>query len=551
MKISNNTPIELNPIYHDPVGKPMDYRQLIKDVFVTPIMVPIVTNTPVTITNNGKPIGPQEIVNIIEMCGQDTINQAAETIAKDLFKQTLLYFNQNTTLTANEIFLGQAAAKENMLEPSATIHYTPGVDIIPTARQFLAGTCSYELFFGSLGFYARPEALGFYFANEIGFDNFKTWLANELNNIGAALPQETTQLMADFQQLKLNDLTESLILRDDNNNGTDPYCFARLIVAMLMQYTTVAGSGEFGCLPFSVSELIVPNHLIFVNVEKHSKASNKQIKDEWDMIEQAINGKPSMISNRKLNKLTATQRTLKRIAGLAYNAGMVKQIENAQKAAMLHFSKTRPTTIDIARMIKKVLNKMTFVNKSMNTFRSVKASYAKPNRRDPDDFNKQGKLASTKFIPDIHVYVDTSGSISEEDYEDAVKALIKMAKTLNINMYFNSFSHIMTQTTKLHLENRSQKEIYYQVQKLPKVTGGTDYEQIWHFINRSKKRNKELSIIITDFEWSAPRRFIPHPKNLYYIPCSTFNWSTIQKNAKQFAESTMHNDPNIRKHILF
>lgn len=198
-----------------------------------------------------------------------------------------------------------------------------------------------------------------------------------------------------------------------------------------------------------------------------------------------------------------------------------------------------------------MLNKMAFVNRSMNTFRSVKHSYAKPNRRDPDDFNKQGKIVNTRFLPDIHVYVDTSGSISEEDYEDAIKALIKMAKTLNIGLYFNSFSTVLSQTTRLHLQDRSQKEIYREVQRLPKVTGGTDYEQIWHFINRSKKRRRELSLIITDFEWSAPRRFIPHPKNLYYMPCTTMNWSTIQRNAKYFAESTTHNDPNIRKHILF
>lgn len=551
MKISNNKPIQLDPIYHDPVGKPMDYRQLIEDVFVTPMLTPMVTNTPVTITQNGRPVTNDQIIDLIEACGQDAVNPSAETMAKDLFHQTLAYFNPQTNLGASEIFVGQAAAKEKMLEPSATIRYTPGVDVIPTCREFLAGTCSYETFFASLAFYARPEALGFYFANESAFDNFKAWVGTKMNGIGPALPMDTNKMMTDFQTLTLDGLTESLLLRDKDHPGIDPNCFPRLIVSLLMEYTTVAGPGEFGCLPFSVPELFVPNNLIFVNVEKHSRASTKAVKDEWEMIEQSIHGSPIMISNNKLNKLTAAQRNLKRIAGMAYNAGMATQLIDAQRAANMRFSSKRPTTVDMARIIKKMLNKMAFVNRSMNTFRSVKHSYAKPNRRDPDDFNKQGKIVNTRFLPDIHVYVDTSGSISEEDYEDAIKALIKMAKTLNIGLYFNSFSTVLSQTTRLHLQDRSQKEIYREVQRLPKVTGGTDYEQIWHFINRSKKRRRELSLIITDFEWSAPRRFIPHPKNLYYMPCTTMNWSTIQRNAKYFAESTTHNDPNIRKHILF
>lgn len=122
MKISNNKPIQLDPIYHDPVGKPMDYRQLIEDVFVTPMLTPMVTNTPVTITQNRRPVTNDQIIDLIEACGQDAVNPSAETMAKDLFHQTLTYFNPQTNLGASEIFVGQAAAKEkcwSRLPPSA------------------------------------------------------------------------------------------------------------------------------------------------------------------------------------------------------------------------------------------------------------------------------------------------------------------------------------------------------------------------------------------------------------------------------------------------
>ena len=86
---------------------------------------------------------------------------------------------------------------------------------------------------------------------------------------------------------------------------------------------------------------------------------------------------------------------------------------------------------------------------------------------------------------------------------------------------------------------------------MKKVTGGTDYEQIWNFINASKKRTRELSIIISDFEWTARTGMVHHPKNLYYIPCSTIAWDEIIREAERFCQSAVHCEPNIRKHLLF
>ena len=87
--------------------------------------------------------------------------------------------------------------------------------------------------------------------------------------------------------------------------------------------------------------------------------------------------------------------------------------------------------------------------------------------------------------------------------------------------------------------------------KIPKVTGGTDYEQIWHYINQSAKRRRELSLILTDFEWTPASHFVQHPKNLYYIPCSNMNWKAICHYAEMFGKAMLRNEPNIRKHILF
>ena len=550
MKVTNQKPTVLSPVYNDTISAAFDPIELLKSVIATPLFNPMVAGTKVSIKGNNNTITEDDITQQMLNCCGDAVNVTAETFMKELFHETLINFNKNTNIGMNEAFVVQSGTAANLPEPNDKIIYTPAQDVIPVSRQFLGGQCDYDMFFASLAYYARPDTLGFYFANDVAFDGFKTWLSGQMTMLGNVLPPQTNQLMNDFQSLVLTDLTESLQLRNDDTDNNDPYSFARTLVSQLMLYTNVVSSAEFGVLPFTVSELLCPKTIVLVNVERHSKATAREISEEWKLINNSIQNKPQIISMNKLNKLTASQRNLQKIASAAVaaanNAG-----GGVGKSANMRFSKTRPTTMDMMKLVKRIMDKMTYVNKSMNVYKQVKSSFARPNRRDPDDFNKQGKMVSTKYKPDIHLYIDTSGSISERDYEDAVKACIAMAKKMNINLYFNSFSHYLSQTTRLHLENKSKAQIYKEFQKVPKVGGGTDYENIWHFINRSKKRTREISIVITDFEYYAPNRYIKHPKNLYYIPCSTLNYDNIKYWAEQFAKTMVHNDPNIRKHLLF
>ena len=126
-----------------------------------------------------------------------------------------------------------------------------------------------------------------------------------------------------------------------------------------------------------------------------------------------------------------------------------------------------------------------------------------------------------------------------------------MARKMNVNLYFNSFSDCLSQCSHLRTKDRSLKEVYAAFQKIPKVDGGTNYEQIWHYINASAKRRRELSIIMTDFEWTAPNRYVKHPKNLFYIPVSHVDWDGITYWAEHFVKSMAHIDPNCRARLLF
>ena len=547
--ITNNKPVDLVPVTHDKLNQDFDAISLIKEIAVDPIRTPLVAKHPVKITANGGAVSDDEIVDVISRCCDDTVDAQAEEIAKTLYSQALANYN-NGQMNFKSIFAVQSGVKSNLPEPSDVVVYTPAQDVIPMSRKFLAGTATYDELFASFAFYAQPNILGFYFANAQSFEDFKAYFATAVAQIQAALPVDTQRLCSDFQSLTLNELTESIAIRDQQTDNNEHFSFARLITNQLMAYTGIVSSAEFGVMPFDFGELIVPKSLVFINIEKHSRSSSNKVAQEWKIINDSLKNRIPMVSMKKLNRLTAVQRNINKIQASAATA-ISNQGQQAARSAHIVFRKTEPNSADLAKLIKKLMDKMAYVNKSMNIYKSVKSTFNRPNRRDPDDYNKTGKAISTKYKPDIHLYIDTSGSISERNYQDAVKACIHMAKKLNVNLYFNSFSHVLSQGTKLNTKDKSMAAIYKEFQKVPKVTGGTNFELVWDYINRSKQRKREISILMTDFEWSAPNHHIDHPKNLYYIPCSHMDWNYMCRSAEYFIKSMVGQVPNIRRHVLF
>lgn len=550
MQVTNQRPAVLDPLYVHDYTKPFQPIEEMKTHICTQLRQPLVAGAPVTIADDtGTPLDDDAICGMVARCCGENIDVAAEDWCKELFVKTLAHFNPHG-IGIQSLFSAQAAVKSKLPYATPTMVYTIGGDIIPTCREFMTGQCGPEKLFTVFAFYGHVDTLGFYFVNDVAFDQFKGYLTQQSAPIFGMLPPETQNLVNEFKLLKLNSLTESLLLRNSDTENTGAMAFARFIVAMLLNYGASANPKEFGCMPFRLSELYVPRTLLFINVERHMHASPKQIENEWSIIRQSLTMPPPIISNQKLTKLTTGVRSARKIMQQAVTADRNRM--NPQKAPMVPFTATPPKPIDLARSIRRVVTKMASVNRSDNSYKSVKMTFQKPNRRNPDDFNKQGKSVSTKYYADVHLYIDMSNSISEENYKDVVMMCIFMARKLNINIYFNTFSTSISQCTKLHLENRSTKQIYAAFQKVPKVTGGTDFSVVWDYINASKKRLRELSIMITDFEWTPGNRQVSHPKHLYYVPCANMSsYADMVHYAERFCKASVHIDPDMRSRLLF
>lgn len=554
INISNQKPTQMGRYYDDPLDKAYNVDNTLNQIITDKIFNPLSVNNPVVIKDvkSGNNLDTSNLNSLFKTAFEETYNQNKESYIKELLSKTLFTYNVSTNLPFNYIYQIESAFKEKMPEPSIGVIYTPLYDVIPNTKSFLAGQSSKDVLLASYSFTLRANTFGIAFANEIEFNNFKDYLNAQSGQYKANLNQETLDLLTDFNSLKLNRLSESLLLREDQSEALDPYSFARILTKTLLDYekdlnAQDSGQRQMATLPFTLSEFLIPQTMVFFNLEALSQAKPANIGREFDIIAKSLSNRPKMISMGKLTKLTTAQRAQANLVqALGKGQGKTGFVQRRSK---LIFRKSPPNKRFKITMLTKILKRMSFVNRSQNAYKKTVKTYQKPNRRDPNDYNKAGKIASTRYKPDLHLYIDTSGSISEKDYKEGVELCIAIAKKLNVDLYFNSFSHVLSQTTLLKTKDKSKTSLYRIFRNTPKVSGGTDYANIWEFINSSKNRGQELSIVITDFGYTAPTRYIKHPKNLYYIPTNT-DYSSLKHEAQKFIASMKHNDPNIRSKIL-
>lgn len=554
MTVSNGTMSEISPYFSSNAKGDFDVEKEMEKLLL-PVFQGLVPSVPITIQDNkGKTYTKQDIVqNVINCCGE-LMDTTAEETAEAFLMQTMRNYSLNGK--CKEMFLNQAATKSNLPLPTATMRYTVKTDVIPACKDFIAGTATEEYLQASIGFTFRSQTLGIYFANEVVFDQFKADVAAQFNQISQmqTFSSDVISKFNDLQQVSLtNSLIETIRIRNDVADDNDEFSFSRtfhsIIMSLMNQYSNNPPKMS-GIIPFDIEQLICPTFITFINVAKHAHAKASVITAAWNELDNFQNIPVNLVSTSKLMKMSSIQRAKQAAAAAAAASQLANAAVVAGKAQTFKFSKEQPNAKVMIKRVIKILHKMKDVSRSENIYKTAYMTFAKASRRRPDDPNVMGKSMQNHYHPDMHLYIDTSGSISEENYESMVKACIALAQKLNINMYFNSFSHVMSTTTKLNIRDRSKRDIYREFEKVPKVTGGTDYEQIWRYIDISSKRKKEFSLIISDFEWSPSNDSIPHPKNLYYMPCLNMDWDTMCRCAEDFGRSMVRIEPDIRKRIL-
>ena len=526
------------------------------DAMVThTLFEPLNANQTVAVAVNNQPIDRDGANELLLRSVGEVLDPVAQEVMNTLFEQALTRWIPSASSPVDEAFITQAAATCKLPDPSKAL-YTTQSDVIPAVKDVLAGNAGTDLLLVSLGWTFHPHTVGFWFRTTAEFDAFKTWLQGELAKIASNISTSDMRMFQQFDALTLTDLTESLILRADDSQALDEYSFARVLMWALMTWThnnaPQAGAPEIcGVLPFSIAEIALPRTLVLVNVEVHARASMRKIINEWELINKSLHTPVKLVTPGQLSKLTALARAQQKASAQAANSlSNAHQQKGRSGRVVFHKRPTRP--IDIYKSVMRVLTRMSKVNQSLNSIRNVTTSFVRANRRQPNDPNKPGKVISRKYLPDIHIYLDTSGSISTENYEDTIKMLITFAKKMGVDLYFTSFSHIMSTPVRLRIKDRSVNQVWKQFAAVPKVSGGTDYEQIYTFINEHPTLRRRLNLVITDFEWWPGSYHIDVPENLYYVPISVPSgyYSSLRGSAMSFVRSMKKIDPSTGSRIL-
>lgn len=541
----------IEPKYTDNVTVDFDdvrLHEAIREI-IAPIYTPLQAQYPVEISDDkGNVLTETQVQDEIIKTLAVNQNSAAEDNVNSLWRSTLAQFKPG--LQASEVFVAQANAAAKCVHPSPSVIYTPQ-DLKDAALAYITDpNRDPNKLIVNAAFCMNEPCVMVHFLSKFVFQEYQQYVAQVVNAMLPNLSADTATKFQDFQKMTIG-MIEGLILRQTDGEDIGSYSFSRVLMRATIDFCSL--NANAGIIAPYLDELILPKNLVFLDIDQISKAKMTQLNKAFNNVKDGIKATYKPMSLSKISKLSAAAIAKARISQAMMNhQQMMSNQQNLAKRGVYKFRKVAMTKTDLSKAITAIVKKETNVSASENYSKTIKGSFMRPNRRKPDDFNLQGKSISMQYKPDIHVYLDTSGSISEDNYKEAILTLITLAIKLGVNMFFNSFSHVISKKTLLKTRGKSIASVYAEFQKVPKVSGGTDYQQIWDYIMRSPKRRKEISIIITDFEYTPPSRRVDYPPKLYYAPIATSPryWKEITDNAEKFCKNMYHIDRNIRKHIL-
>jgi putative uncharacterized protein cgl1759 len=205
---------------------------------------------------------------------------------------------------------------------------------------------------------------------------------------------------------------------------------------------------------------------------------------------------------------------------------------------------TKALTQKLKKKIKRIIQSTSA--RTMNERKTIIKTFMRESRRDPMNIDLMGRHYRTTYTKDLHLYIDVSGSINLSMVEFALNAAADIATELKLNLFVTPFDGELYEKQTIVIPGSviSKKSALKKLKQLPISGGGTEFDEVYKYIESSKKRKNEISIMITDY-CDSPS--LPSPKTLYYMGCKgTENYSI--ENFIRHMERT--SNQNIRSKII-
>lgn len=285
-----------------------DVPGLLEQMVCEPVFVPLSPSQPVSLVVDGQDVDVQDLSQVVMSAIDEVLDLGAQDVCNQVMQQALTSWDSDSRVPTDELMVVQAAAHHRLPSPRRAV-YSARTDVIPAAKEILATGQDDGNLLVALGYAYHPRTLGFWFRDEAAFSEFTQWLTTTSQNFVSRMDPDQAKMLNELCRLSLKDLTESLVLRKDDNDSLEEYSFARVLVWALTTWCSnqrqAVSSGNAkdllaGPLAFSLSETLLPRTVVLVNVERHARASVRRVDREWRIITGALTNPVKMVTPRKV-----------------------------------------------------------------------------------------------------------------------------------------------------------------------------------------------------------------------------------------------------------
>ena len=502
------------------------------------------------------------LADTIEKTWKTDCPKATHQTAKNLISAYMLDYSPVSWLKADNFLIDRLYQKYELPEASDEIIYTIPCDIVEPVSNYLNDKIQAEQCITSISAYLNITAPIVMFKNRRSFHEFQEYIDRRIMMM--PLKPETRRLLRQFTGLKADSGFKCVKLRSTQYARLAENTFARILMNLLEEYSadsmTIA-KDECVMVGASLRSRIVPLAIIFAVAEnitiEDSETLNSditEIKGFLDWLDEPKGDAPISINNN-------TEAEDQPFDMLETNESE-KQKEERIKSAINNITSNQPGSgrgdptrrIDpnsvkaLTKRLKKKIKQLiqSTSARTMNGQKTVIKTYMRESRRDPMNIDLKGQYYKTTYTKDLHLYIDVSGSINLSMIEFALNAAADIATELKLNLFVTPFDSELYEKQTIVIPGSviSKRSALKKLKRLPISGGGTEFDNVYKFIESSKKRKNEISIMITDY-CDCPR--LPSPKTLYYMGCKGTSPQTIENFIRHMKT---HSNQNIRSKII-
>jgi putative uncharacterized protein cgl1759 len=481
---------------------------------------------------------------------------------KNLISTYINNYSPVSWLKADNFLIDRLYQKYELPEASDEIIYTIPCDIVEPVSNYLNDKIQAEQCITSISAYLNITAPIVMFKNRRSFHEFQEYIDRRIMMM--PLKPETRRLLRQFTGLKADSGFKCVKLRSTQYARLAENTFARVLMNLLEEYSSdsmTIARDECVMVGASLRSRIVPLAIVFAVAEnitiEDSETLNSditEIKGFLDWLDEPKGDAPISINNN-------AEAEDQPFDMLETNESE-KQKEERIKSAINNITSNQPGSgrgdptrrVDpnsvkaLTKRLKKKIKQLiqSTSARTMNGQKTVIKTYMRESRRDPMNIDLKGQYYKTTYTKDLHLYIDVSGSINLSMIEFALNAAADIATELKLNLFVTPFDSELYEKQTIVIPGSviSKRSALKKLKRLPISGGGTEFDNVYKFIESSKKRKNEISIMITDY-CDCPR--LPSPKTLYYMGCKGTSPQTIENFIRHMKT---HSNQNIRSKII-